>query len=129
MQILDPTGETKPPEKKFPWRQWLKVDDRPRVLDRETDFPDTSAQTMRIYVHQNAKRLGIYVTTKIVQDRYIVFQAMLSATPKPALPDFDPRKSKNAVPKCRHCRKKLDDYSVTFGECRTQPDPNTRTCG
>lgn len=125
MQILEPTGETNDPIKSYPWHVWLELDDAPRVLDKETDFPRTDIKNMGIYLHQHAKALGLKVRTKKVQDRFIIFQVYEDPDNPPLLPNWTPS---NEKPKCRHCKKVLDTYSVPFGEHRKPNRPNQRSC-
>lgn len=90
MKILEPTGEVQPPAKKYPWRQWLIVDGKPRVLAKDEDFT-VDTYKMRIYLMNVCKDRGIDVTTKIVEGTYVVFQTYRKPDEPPTLPDFKPK--------------------------------------
>jgi hypothetical protein len=146
-ELLEPTGETLPERRTYPWSEWM--DGQPRRLRpsdaRSAGDFDPDPKNFATYIYAQARRNGLKVALVIEPDDCIVMQAYDPNTrPRPKLPSPYRRlangqldrtapteRATNTSPlregeACRHCGRKLTPFGRAYGECRKAQDPEYR---
>lgn len=80
-------------KREYPWNEWLRFDNHPRIIQRGEDFDET-AHTIRRQLVTEAARRSFDVTARVVKGERILYQVFpVGATP-PALPPMPDQRAK-----------------------------------